>query len=222
MCVPSALTVPVLWAERAAADRVVHDVSAVPTRPVALVLGAGLEPDGTPSAMLAARVDAAVALYRRGTVGHLLMSGDNSRPSYDEPTAMRRRALDAGVPAEAITLDFAGFSTFDSCARARAVFGVRAAVVVTQQFHVTRAVALCRAEGIDTIGLALATSQWDATDVRLLDARDRVATVKAFVDEVVGARPRFLGDAVGLPGSVALPDLNAATDSRLRTTRPGR
>lgn len=222
MLVPSVLTVPVLWAERSAAHHVARDVSSVPVRPVAIVLGAGLDADGRPSPMLAARVDAAVDLYRQGTVTHLLMSGDNGRADYDEPTAMRRRALDAGVPASAVTLDYAGFSTFDSCARARAVFGVRSAVVVTQEFHVTRAVALCRAEGIDAFGLALSTSQWDPGDIRLLEARDRVATAKAFVDEVLGASPRFLGEAVGLPGSVAMPELNAATDARLVAARSGR
>src|SRR5690349_6898961 len=102
------LSVPQLWAACAASGRVRHDVDEVPRRPVAIVLGAGLQPDGVPTPMLADRVNAAVDLYRRGIVDHLLMSGDNSRADHDEPTSMRRLALDAGVPAAAITLDFAG------------------------------------------------------------------------------------------------------------------
>ena len=222
LCAPSVMIVPTAWAAHAAAGRVTADVAAVPARPVALVLGAGLEPDGRPTQMLAERVDAAVALYRRGMVGHLLLSGDNSRAGYDEPTSMRRRALDAGVPAEAITLDFAGFSTHDSCTRARRIFGVEAAVVITQDFHVTRAVSTCRAEGIDAVGLALRTGHYAAVDVRALVVRDRLATLKAFVEVHTSARPRFLGSFVGLSGSVALPEVNAAWDERLRAARGGR
>ena len=104
------LSLPQIWAARAASGRVTDNIQGVPARPVALVLGAGLAADGSPTLMLADRVRGAVELYQRGAVEHLLMSGDNSRAYYDEPTSMRRLAIDAGVPAEAITLDFAGMA----------------------------------------------------------------------------------------------------------------
>ncbi|MEO8694021.1 MAG: ElyC/SanA/YdcF family protein [Acidimicrobiales bacterium] len=217
-----ALSLPQLWAARAADGRVIANVDAVPERPVALVLGAGLDRNGFPTLMLADRVNGAVELYRRGVVGHLLMSGDNSRADYDEPTSMRRLAIEAGVPAESITLDFAGFSTFDSCVRARRIFGVRDAVVVTQDFHAARAVATCRGAGIDAVAFAQSTAGYSRTDVRPLQAREKVATVKALWDEVSGTRPHFLGEFVGLPGSASLPDVNQSWDHNLLAARSGR
>jgi vancomycin permeability regulator SanA len=129
-------------------------VAQVPAAPVAIVFGAGL--DGTrPSPALEDRLDAAVALYRAHKVPHLLVTGDNSRTSYDEPTAMRTYLVAHGVPAGAITRDDAGFDTFDSCARARTIFGVRRAVLVTQDYHLARALYLCQHLGIRSVGLSV-------------------------------------------------------------------
>lgn len=209
------VSVPQMLASQAARGRVVASPGAVPARPVALVLGAGLHADGRPTPMLADRVAGAVELYRSGAVGHLLLSGDNGSADYDEPTSMRRLALDAGVPADAITLDHAGFSTFDSCARAEAVFGVTAAVVVTQDFHATRAVATCRAAGIDAVGLGLSSARYSRSEVAGLRLRERAATIKASWDDLRGADPYFGGPYVGLPGSAKLPTVNQRWDERL-------
>jgi vancomycin permeability regulator SanA len=135
------------------------DVPAVPTRTVAVVFGALVEAGGRPSNALADRLRAAVDLYRAGRVRHLLMTGDNRRSTYDEVTALRAWAIAEGVPAEAITRDYAGLDTYDSCLRARTVFGVRDAVLVTQAFHLPRALYLCRHHGIDAVGLAVADWQ---------------------------------------------------------------
>ena len=213
------LSLPQLWAAHAASGRVAETVDAVPDRPVAWVLGAGLEADGSPSLMLADRVRGAVDLYKRGVVTHLLMSGDNSRADYDEPTSMRRLALESGVPADAITLDFAGFSTFDSCVRARRIFGVRDAVVVTQDFHAARAVATCRGAGIDAVAFAQSTAGYEPSVVMALERRERVAKVKALWDDLTGTQPHFLGDFVGLPGSATLPDVNQMWDDKLASAR---
>jgi len=215
------LSLPQLWAAYSARGRVTENIDAVPQRPVALVLGAGLAADGFPTLMLADRVRAAVDLYQRGAVDHLLMSGDNSRADYDEPTSMRRLAIDAGVPADNITLDYAGFSTFDSCTRARKIFGVQAAVVVTQDFHAARAVATCRAAGIDAVGFAQSTAGYAAADVRALKTRERAAIVKALWDDVSDAHPHFLGAFVGLPGSVTIPDVNQRWDDKLVAAESG-
>jgi vancomycin permeability regulator SanA len=134
------------------------DVGAVPRRSVAIVFGAKVEDDGTPSPALADRLQGAVDLYRDGRVMHLLMTGDNRVAGYDEVSAMRTWAMARGVPASAITRDYAGLDTYDSCLRARTIFGVTDAVLVTQAFHLPRALYLCRHHGIDAVGLAV--SDW--------------------------------------------------------------
>lgn len=175
-------------------------VGAVPSRPVALVFGAFVMPDGTLSAMLADRVDAAVALYRSHKVEHLLFSGDNSRPDYDEVSAMLAYALHRGVPRDAITLDYAGFDTYDSCYRARAIFGVTRAILVTQEYHLPRAVYDCTSLGIDAVGLA--TPDWGVYDVPMMltyTARESFADVKSIWDLHVSHREATLmGPYVGL------------------------
>lgn len=162
-------------------------------RPVALVLGAGVQPDGNPTPFLAARLDVAVDLWQRRKVAVVLVSGDNRLRTYDEPTAMRRYLLSAGVPADRIVADDAGRDTYDSCARARRIFGVDRLVVVSQNYHLPRALATCRALGMDAVGVgdetmrAYAPRVWD--EGRL---RERLAAVKAVWD-VGTARDPILG-----------------------------
>lgn len=176
------------------------DPAAVPSRPVAIVFGAGVRRDGRPTPMLADRIQAAVGLYQDGRVGKLLMTGDNGSVDYDEVTAMRRYAIERGVPAADIVLDYAGFRTYDSCYRARAIFGVREAIVVTQRFHLPRAVYTCRALGVDAVGLG--TADWGIYSSRLMrryTAREAIATLNALLEvHLVHPRPRFLGPYEGL------------------------
>jgi vancomycin permeability regulator SanA len=124
----------------------------VPQTRVAIVFGAGIR-DGRVSRVLADRLDTAIALYELDRVQKLLMTGDNSRSDYDEVSAMKAYAIEHGVAPDDITLDYAGFSTYDSCYRAQAIFGVGQAVLVTQPFHLPRAVYTCRALGIDALGI---------------------------------------------------------------------
>jgi vancomycin permeability regulator SanA len=123
----------------------------VPPHRVAVVFGAGVRGD-QPTAMLYDRVAAAVDLYRAGAAGKLLMSGDNRFENYNEPRVMRRVALDLGVPDRDIALDYAGRSTYDTCYRARAIFGIREAILVTQAFHLDRALMTCAGLGIEAVG----------------------------------------------------------------------
>ncbi|MEU9889261.1 ElyC/SanA/YdcF family protein [Sphaerisporangium sp. NPDC051017] len=156
----------------------------VPPAPVALVLGAGLF-HGVPSPMLATRLDLAAALYRDGRVRALLLSGDNGRVGYDEPSAMRAYLLARGVPAGVMVLDYAGFDTWDSCVRAREVFGARRLTVVTQNFHLPRAVALCRAAGIEAFGVGDDSfAVWPGQTV-VYAVREFGATAKGFLDAMV-------------------------------------
>ncbi|GAA3726503.1 SanA/YdcF family protein [Salinactinospora qingdaonensis] len=124
----------------------------VPFRPVALVLGAGAWPTG-PSPLLARRLDIAAELFHTGKVGALLVSGDNRAMSNRETDVMLAYLVRSGVPASVIVADPAGFRTWDSAARARQTYGISAATVVTQAFHLPRSLVLCAAAGIDTVGV---------------------------------------------------------------------
>jgi vancomycin permeability regulator SanA len=188
------------WVVRSAANHVVHQADRVPNAPVALVLGAGVWRGNEASPAMRERVEAAAQLYHHGTVTHLLLSGDNSRAGYDEPTVMRRVALAAGVPAKNVTLDFAGFDTWDSCSRAKRIFGVRSAVVVTHSFHIDRAVALCRSAGIAANGFGIPDLQGQkGATLRL---REWAAAPKAAWEMLIGPDPTKLGNPEPLDGSV--------------------
>ena len=183
--------VPTLWVDAQARSslRTVDDVA--PT-PVAVVFGAGLW-DGEPSPYLAHRLDTAAQLYAAGRVEVVLVTGDNGRTDHDEPTAMRAYLVRHGVPDRRIVSDFAGFDTWDSCVRAKAIFGVEDAVLVSQDFHIRRAVALCRAAGIGGYGIGVAEPR-DVTWFYGV-AREDVAAGKALLDVVVRPDPHFLGPA---------------------------
>lgn len=176
------------------------DVGAVPVEQVAIVFGAGVRPNGRLTPMLADRVSAAIELYQRDRVQKLLMTGDNSSISYDEVTAMKQFAVGRGVPAADITLDYAGFSTYESCFRARAIFGVERAVLVTQRFHLARAVYTCRALGVMAIGLG--TPDWGVYRETLLaqyTLREALATLKALWQlHITRPLPTFLGPFEGI------------------------
>lgn len=130
--------------------------SAVPVSDAALVFGAGLQPDGSPSPLLADRIHAAVLLYRAGRVKRLILSGDGLSPGHDEPAAMAKQAEGEGVPASAIVRDPQGLHTWDTCSRAATLYGVRSAVAVSQSYHLPRAIYTCRSLGISTTGFSFA------------------------------------------------------------------
>ncbi|MFI0422625.1 vancomycin high temperature exclusion protein [Spongiactinospora sp. 9N601] len=165
----------------------------VPAAPVALVLGAAVR-YGEPTPMLARRLDIAAALHRAGRVRALLLSGAGHGPGYDEPAVMRAYLLDRGVPGEAIVSDPAGYDTWDSCVRARKVFGADRVIVVSQVFHLPRAVTLCRMAGLEPFGVGDDSSvTWPAATYGYA-LREFPASVKAFFDAVVlRSRPRLTG-----------------------------
>ena len=170
---------------RAARGRT-FDVASAPERGVAIVFGAAVN-----SAVLRDRVATGAALVRAKKVKHLLLTGDNRRSSYDEPRAMRKIALDLGVPESALVLDYAGRRTYDSCARARAIFGLDGAILVTQDFHLARALYLCENLGLpDVVGVAADRRAYRGA--RWLWGRELLASVKAFVDVHV-RRPQVVG-----------------------------
>ncbi len=128
---------------------------------VAVVFGARVR-GGEPSDALYDRVITAVELYRAGRVKKLLMSGDNPTAEYDEPTAMKKTAVQLGVPESDIVLDFAGRRTYDTCYRAREIFDVKRAILVTQEFHLARALYLCNNLGVESIGITANRRTYEA------------------------------------------------------------
>jgi SanA protein len=158
----------------------IHDVEDVPPRTVAIVFGAGITADGRPLPALADRVVTAARLYKAGKVRKLLMSGDNRFVYYDEPGAMRRYALAQGVPDEDIVLDYAGRRTYDTCYRAGYIFGVEDAILVTQHFHLDRALYTCDKLGIDVVGVS--ADQRTYSLIRYWWWRELAAVTRAWLD----------------------------------------
>lgn len=167
-------------------------VAAARPHDVAIVFGAGIY-GRTPSPFLARRLDIARSLYAAGKVTVILVTGDNSTPGYDEPTVMRDYLTAHGVPRARVVPDYAGFRTWDSCARARRIFGVRSAILVTQSFHVPRATVLCRAAGIDAAAIGDDSGAYDLPPTAWGYAREVPADVRALIDVWTRPDPRFLG-----------------------------
>jgi SanA protein len=151
----------------------------VPELPVAVVFGAGLWRDGSPSPVLRDRIATAVDLYFTGKVQKLLMSGDNRFVDYNEPGAMQAFALELGVPEEDIVLDFAGRRTYDTCYRARDIFGLESAILVTQRFHLPRALYTCNALGISAVGVPADRRSYLRRTSLFWTGRETVATLVA-------------------------------------------
>lgn len=166
--------------------------------PVVIVLGAKVKADGTPSDILRDRLLAAIDLYRAGSVDKILVSGDDGQVEYDEVNAMRRYLLAADVDADDIFLDHAGFDTYDSMIRAKKVFGVTKAIVVTQAYHLPRALYLANAFGIDVQGVAADRQHY--VGILRYEARELLADVKAVIDVVFHASPHFLGETIDVTG----------------------
>ncbi|MBB2943048.1 vancomycin permeability regulator SanA [Actinoplanes lutulentus] len=180
------------WVRSSAAGHI-YAVDAVPAAPVALVLGAQVNSGGQPSPFLEARLEVARQLWAAGKVKAILVSGDHANWDYDEPGSMMVWLVAHGVPASRVVLDHAGFDTYDSCARAREVFGVRQAIVVTQTFHIERAVALCRTLGIDSTGVGDESVRAYRQIWLRGEIREEFAAVKAAGDVLSGRDPIFLG-----------------------------
>ncbi len=173
--------------------------SEAPNAEVAIVLGAKVWPSGTPSNMLQDRLLTGIELYHQGKVGKLLLSGDHGRVSYDEVNAMRAFVLDRDVPPEDVFMDHAGFSTYDTMYRARDVFQVRDALVVTQGFHLDRAVYTARALGLEATGVPADLHAYH--NAGRFAARDWLARCKALLQlHLLHATPRFLGPPIPISG----------------------
>ena len=153
---------------------------------VAIVLGAGLQADGTPSPYLRRRLDAAAQLWRDGKVHQILLTGDHSTPYHDEPGSMRAYLLTQWISADALVLDGAGVDTHASCRRAHDVYGVRRAVVITQDYHLPRALFECEHAGIDAVGVGVSAASFHPVQRLVWRLREVPASWHAAYTAVVG------------------------------------
>jgi len=164
-----------------------------------MVLGASVNPDGTPSPMLQDRLETGIELYNRGVAPKLLLTGDNGQIEYNEVEAMKNYAVNAGVPEEDIFLDHAGFSTYDSVYRAAYVFGVESMVAVTQEYHLYRTLHGCKKMGIEAVGIGADQEVYAGQEYR--EIREVLARVKDFVMWLIKPEATFLGEAIPISGS---------------------
>ena len=171
------------------------NITETPSKKVGLLLGtAKYVKGGWINLYYTHRITAAVELYKAGKIEYILISGDNGRESYDEPTLMKEDLMAAGIPESAIYLDYAGFRTLDSVVRCKIIFGELDILVISQQFHNERAVYIARAKGMQAIG-------YNARDVNAkygfkTRIREYLARTKMFLDLWFGKEPKFLGEEI--------------------------
>jgi SanA protein len=158
-----------------------YTIQNVPAAPVAIVFGAGLWRDGSPTTVLRDRLSTATELYFSGKVQKILLSGDNSYLYYNEPGAMRQYVLTLGVPEEAMVLDYAGRRTYDTCYRAGSIFGIQRAILVTQGFHLPRALYTCNALGLEVYGVPSDRRTYSLRSVIWWNLRELPATLTALI-----------------------------------------
>jgi vancomycin permeability regulator SanA len=163
-----------------------------------LVLGCGLRRDGYPSQMLCDRLDVAIEAYWMGLAPKLLMSGDHGRAEYDEVNAMKDYVMAKGVPSEDIFMDHAGFSTYESLVRAKEVFGADSLVIVTQEYHLYRALYIAEKLGMEAVGVPADLRSYRGQLMR--DVREAAARAKDVLAVWSGAEPAYLGDTINLSG----------------------
>ena len=164
-----------------------------------LVLGCLVKKDGTPSDMLADRIETGISLYELGVSDKLLMSGDHGQKEYNEVGTMKDYAIAADVPSEDIFMDHAGFSTYESVYRAKEIFGAKKIVIVTQEYHLTRALYIAKSLGIEAYGVSADVRTYSGQLAR--DGREMLARAKDFAYTVFKPSPTYLGDPVNIHGN---------------------
>jgi vancomycin permeability regulator SanA len=164
-----------------------------------LVLGAGVYGDDKPSLMLRDRLDKGIELYDLAASDRLLMTGDHGRVNYDEVNVMKQYAINEGIPSQNIFMDHAGFSTYESMYRARDIFQAKKVVIVTQEYHLYRALYIAEKLGLEAWGVATDSREYGGQDYR--DAREVLARVKDFFYTIIQPEPTFLGSAIPVNGN---------------------
>lgn len=164
-----------------------------------LVLGCYVHSDGNPSDMLHDRLQRGVELYELGAAPKLLMSGDHGRTNYDEVAAMKQFAINAGIPSEHIFMDHAGFSTYESIYRAKEIFGAKKILIVTQEYHLYRAIYIANQLDLEAYGVSADYRSYTGQTGR--DIREFLARVKDFVTGIFKPEPTYLGETIPIWGN---------------------
>ncbi|MCB8923110.1 MAG: YdcF family protein [Ardenticatenaceae bacterium] len=174
--------------------RSIYTPDTAPNHQVAIVFGAAVYGNGRLSPVLMDRMDTAIQLYHDGTVQKILVSGDNSTTNYDEPGAMMEYAIQRGVTPDDVQPDYAGRRTYDTCYRAREIFQLDSAILVTQQFHLPRALFTCQRLGMDVVGVAADLQPY--RDARWYEVRETLATAVALWDTIRQQPAPILGEPI--------------------------
>ena len=189
------------WVKQSVAQRVLTEEQACMLQDVdcIVVLGCHVRSDGTLSDMLEDRLIRGVSLYKGGAAPKLLMSGDHGTTDYDEVNAMKRFAVEAGIPSADVFMDHAGFSTYETVYRAKAVFDADKILIVTQQYHLYRALYIAEALGVEAYGVASNYREYSGQTSR--DVREVLARVKDFGMSIFQPEPTYLGDVIPISGN---------------------
>ena len=194
------LTIGIICCNRAviktAEDKMYDDVSAIPYNRVGVLLGTNPKGRiGNPNPFYINRIEACAALYKAGKIERILVSGDNSRATYDEPTCIKEDLVMAGIPDSVIYLDYAGFRTYDSMVRAKEVFGLTSFTIISQPFHNERALYIATRKGLDVIAFNAPDVQLRRWQIRMT-VREWLARTKAVMDVYTCKQPHFLGEPI--------------------------
>ena len=189
------------WVKLSTEDQILTQQQAAQLQDVdcIVVLGCGVNSNGEPSAMLTDRLTRGIALYKDGAALKLLMSGDHGRETYDEVNTMKRVAVKAGVPSEDVFMDHAGFSTYETMYRAKEIFGAEKVLVVTQRYHLYRALYIAEALGIEAYGVDADYRSYGGQTYR--DIREILARVKDFFTAIIQPMPTYTGDPIPISGN---------------------
>lgn len=189
------------WVKGSVSDRILEEAEAAALEGVdcIIVLGCQVHDDGSPSGMLEDRLRRGIALYQLGAAPKLLMSGDHGTPEYDEVDTMKRIAVDAGVPSADVFMDHAGFSTYETVYRAKEIFGADKVLIVSQEYHLYRALYIAEALGVEAYGVASNYRQYGGQTAR--DVREILARVKDFGMSVFKPEPTYLGETIPINGN---------------------
>lgn len=182
-----------------AQPQIFSEISNLPEKQTALLLGARVYGDGTLSLIMQDRADTAIEIYEAGKVQKILVSGDHGTDGYDEVNAIKEYLLNEGIDKKDIFTDHAGFDTYDSIYRARDIFQVESMVIVTQEFHLSRAVYLANSLGIENVGVV--ADKWIYYGMARNNLRESIARTKAFFNVIFKAKPKFLGEVIPITGN---------------------
>ena len=163
-----------------------------------LVLGCLVRPDGNPSLMLEDRLECGVELYYAGASSKMIMSGDHGQTDYDEVNAMKQYAIDEGIPSEDVFMDHAGFSTYESIYRAKEIFGADKILIVSQEYHLYRALYIAEKLGVEAYGVAAEDVVYAGQNIR--DFREVLARVKDAITVIFKPKPTYLGETISVDG----------------------